>query len=186
MSLAHALDHLWLDGWVSEVLAVEILRFFRHRMAHIPNHWNVNILRLNFSGFLSAHSCLVARAQILKLFSISCISHIQTRSQRVHVEEGILSVLNISYRVTVKWLMTSIAHSGQVHPCSLLFYLNTLEPKTVTFSIKRLTQHHGTLQHPTSPWAQQGLCFIWGVCTVPYRIRLEQSFWNDPVPLDRW
>ena len=185
MSFAHALDHLGLDGWVSEVLAVEILWFLRHRVAHIPNHWNVNVLGLNIGDLLGVHGCLVTWAQILKLISCSSISHIQTRSQRVHVEEGVLSVLDVGDRVTVKWLMTGIAHSGEVHPRSLLLDLNTLEPKTVRFSIKRLTQHRGTLQHPTGPWAQQELFLVWGVCTAPCRIRLEQLFWNDLVALVR-
>lgn len=100
-------------------------------MPHIPHNRNANfLLLLNISCCVWSVKCgLVPLTQVLELLSLAGISNVQSGSQGVHVEEGILPVLNVGDWVPVERLVTGVAHSWQIHPSALLFDLDTLEPK---------------------------------------------------------
>ena len=56
LSLGHALDHFGLNGAVSVVLSVEILRFVAHAVASVADYRD---LHLRVVGHLSVLSVLV-------------------------------------------------------------------------------------------------------------------------------
>ncbi len=126
-------------------------------MTAVANDRNAYLLVVGkvslLTGLVRVHSDLVTCTHCTKLVSAACVFEGQTGSQGVHIEEGILPVLNVGDWVPVERLVTGVAHSWQIHPSALLFDLDPLEPKLLVNHLfwGLLTRHRGTRQRLVDP-----------------------------------
>ena len=160
-SLNHALHHLRLDGAISEVFAVEILRLVRHSVASVAHDRDLHTrpVRQVLGGHVvvRVHCDLVASRHFRVVVALTSILNVQTWAQRIHVEEGVLSVLDIGHWSPVERLVAGVTNSGEVHPRAFFFDFNSLEPMKngdLNHSSKRskeLTQHRGIQRRQPDP-----------------------------------
>ena len=132
-SLGHSLHHLALNGTVSVVFAIEVLRLVTHSVACVPYDWDLDFLvvwkTLFFSCLVRGHRDLVACRQCAERFLGVDISLLETGTERVNIEKGVFSVVNLCDWLTVHRHMALIADRCQIHVCSLRIHFNALEPK---------------------------------------------------------
>lgn len=108
-------SHLVLSIWHTEHLAV------RRRVER----------SLPLAAGRLALGCLFSSRGLLSLSSssgFSALLHVEARSERINVEEGILAVVNLGSRHFVHALVARVADGGQVHVGALLRDLDALEP----------------------------------------------------------
>ena len=112
-SLSHTLHHFGLNRAISVILAVEVLRFVSHSMTGVTNDWDLYLgvvgHLLIFSVLVGGHGDLESCRHGLIIFSSSHITILQSRSHRVHIEEGVFSMLDISRRFSIQGLMSLVA-----------------------------------------------------------------------------
>ena len=91
--------HLGLDGTVSVVFTVEVLRFVTHAMASVTDDWDLDLGVVWHFSFLTSlvrsHGDLEAGGHGLELVCGSNVTILQARAHWVDVEEWVLSVLDV-------------------------------------------------------------------------------------------
>jgi len=87
-------------------------------MASVTNDRNLNLGVIGHLCFLTvligSHGDLETCGHSLEVFVSSYIAILQARSHRVHIEEGILPVLNVCAWRPIQRLVTLIANCWQV------------------------------------------------------------------------
>lgn len=96
------------------------------------------------AGRLALGSLFDGRSLTRLSGGIGAFLHVEARSERINVEEGILAVVNLGSGHSVHALVARIADGRQVHVGALLRDLDTLEPKQKS-TISSETCHDGYL-----------------------------------------
>lgn len=85
-------------------------------MTAVANHGDANLCVVGELSLLTTlgrvHCDLKTGAHGVELFALASISHTKTRSKGIHVEEGVLPVLNIGHGGSIERLVTSVANCG--------------------------------------------------------------------------
>ena len=117
-SLRHAMHHFGLDGAVTEVLSIKVLRFVAHAVSGVADDgdldfrvvWHLVVLAV----LIRSHGDLEACGHGLEVFCSAHVTVLQARSHWVHVEERVLSVLDVCARRAVQRLVSLVADSRQI------------------------------------------------------------------------
>ena len=117
-SLCHAMHHFGLNGAVTEVLSIKVLRFVAHAVASVANDRNLHfgVVRhlVLLTVLVRSHGDLETSRHGLVFLSCAHIAVLQARPHWVNVEEGVLAVLNVCHGLPVEGLMTLVADGWQV------------------------------------------------------------------------
>lgn len=118
VSLSHALHHFGLDSTVSVVLAVEVLRFVSHAVASVAHdgdlHFRVVRHLVVLAVLIGSHRDLEASRERLVFFGGAHIAVLKSRSHWVHIEEGILPVLDVRHGFPVHGHVALVSHRWQI------------------------------------------------------------------------
>ena len=117
-SLRHAMHHFGLNGAVTEVLSIKVLRFVAHAVTSVANDgdldfrvvWHLVVLAV----LIRSHGDLEACGHGLEFICGAHVTVLQARSHRVHIEERVLSVLDVCARGAVQRLVSLVADSGEI------------------------------------------------------------------------
>ena len=87
-------------------------------MSCVANNWDLNFgvvwKLLSFTLFRRVHGDLHAGGEGRELLVLANVSVLQAGSHWIHVEERVLSVLDVRARVPVQGLMALVADSRQI------------------------------------------------------------------------
>ena len=91
-------------------------------------HFRIIWFLLDFALFVRVHRDLEASTEGSILLVVSHITVLQARSHWVHIEEGVLPVLNVGHGLAVHRHVVLVPDRWQVKVSALLLNLDSLEP----------------------------------------------------------